>query len=60
MTVSEFAALQDIRACDGCGRVGMVTERNPNNNGSEPSHFLMAAVRSVFTYRDGRSLGPLT
>ena len=33
MTIGEFAAQREIRPCRSCRRVGMATERNPNNNG---------------------------
>jgi hypothetical protein len=33
MTTYEFAAERDLRPCDGCGKTGVVTELNPNNNG---------------------------
>jgi 5-methylcytosine-specific restriction endonuclease McrA len=33
MTLPEFASIRETRACDHCGKFGVITERNPNNNG---------------------------
>ena len=33
MTLSEFDRERDVRPCGICGRTGLATDRNPNNNG---------------------------